>query len=83
MIRLYDITIDEYEEMVEAQSGLCAICGGLPRGRSNVLVVDHCHTTGVIRGLLCHPCNHGIAIIGDTEERLQAAVNYLKRPGRV
>lgn len=50
----YGITLDDYNSVLEAQNGRCAICGELP---SNHLCIDHDHKTGKVRGLLCISCN--------------------------
>lgn len=55
LIRRYGITTDDYDRMLEAQKGVCALCGRLPGAR--LLHVDHCHDTDRVRGLLCHQCN--------------------------
>ena len=58
---LYGIGIEDYDSILSAQGGCCAICGAMPVkvGRANhaTLVVDHDHDTGAVRGLLCNPCN--------------------------
>ncbi len=60
--RKYGITINDYEQMLKQQNGVCKICKGLdPSGRR--LAVDHCHTTGVVRGLLCPSCNTALGRI--------------------
>jgi len=57
--KLYGITIDQFEARLAAQGGVCAICRGLPApGRQ--FHVDHDHTTGAIRGILCQKCNGGL-----------------------
>lgn len=48
----YGITLEEYEQLQQKQNHCCALCGEKKR-----LIVDHCHDTGNIRGLLCHGCN--------------------------
>lgn len=70
----YQLTVADYDRMVEAQSGRCAICHGQPPR----LVVDHDHATGQIRGLLCHKCNVGLGALGDDLGGLLAAVAYLE-----
>lgn len=75
----YGITQEQYDEMLEAQGGGCAICGSpLPRnsGKSH-LAVDHDHKTGRVRGLLCDPCNNGLARFDDDPEKLMKAAKYL------
>lgn len=51
----YKITTGDYDRMYDEQNGLCILCN-----RSRALVVDHCHSTSKVRGLLCHGCNLGI-----------------------
>lgn len=72
--------------MVEAQDGLCAICGrpettrSCASGEPRRLSVDHDHVTGQVRGLLCHGCNVAIGHFGDDVEVLLSAVRYLEGP---
>lgn len=73
----YGITQEQYDEMVRRQNGLCAICEHAPIQK--VLVVDHDHKTGVIRGLLCDACNVGLGRFGDDPKLLRAALRYLER----
>ena len=78
----YGITIDEYDAMHDNQGGVCAICG-LPEtttkgdGVVKRLAVDHCHTTGKVRGLLCNDCNRGIGLLKDDVALLTNSVLYL------
>ena len=53
--RAFGLTLEQYQEMFEAQGGLCALCN--QEGQRRLLAVDHDHVTGRIRGLLCHICN--------------------------
>lgn len=62
-----------YEALLEQQGGQCAICREKP-GR----YVDHNHTTGKIRGLLCNACNRGLGLLGDETKRLERAIEYLR-----
>jgi hypothetical protein len=68
---------DEYERMLEAQGGGCAICGAKPKTRR--LHVDHDHATGKVRGLLCHRCNRALPMWVDVVWLLKA-IRYLE-PG--
>jgi hypothetical protein len=80
MKHLYGITIDEYDSMVAAQGGGCAICGGQNwSGKS--LSIDHNHNTNKVRGLLCNNCNTAIGLLGERIEVLASAINYLKENG--
>lgn len=71
----YGITVAIYEDMFVAQGGVCKICK-VPPWR--MLVVDHCHKTLKVRGLLCHECNTALGKFKDDTYRLQEAINYLK-----
>lgn len=73
----YKMTLLDYERMVESQDGRCAICGTDKPGRYGVFCVDHCHSSGAVRGLLCQPCNHGLGNFKDSIARLAKAINYL------
>ncbi len=77
-LRRYGLTIADYDRMVDEQKGVCAICHGhQPDGRR--LYVDHCHTTGIVRGLLCVSCNRGLGSFIDNPEALRRAALYLER----
>jgi hypothetical protein len=75
--KLYDVSIAEYREMVRKADGVCEICGGLPKGKGR-LSIDHCHTTGRIRGVLCGPCNSVLGMAQESEDILNKAVSYLR-----
>jgi len=72
---LYGITQDEYNHLLSCQNSQCAICGKVHSERS--LVVDHCHYTNKIRGLLCQQCNFMLGLASDNKEILKRAVEYL------
>lgn len=72
-LRAYGLTEQTYNEMFDAQGGKCAICD-----RAIKLVVDHCHKTGRVRGLLCNPCNISLGNFEDDSDRLLRAVEYLR-----
>lgn len=78
--RIYGVTREQYEQMLDAQGGRCAICGGTStRRRSEFFHVDHCHDTGRVRGLLCHKCNTAIGMLGDDVHVTRRALEYLER----
>jgi hypothetical protein len=76
--RVYGLRPGEYAAQLELQGGTCAICQGQNPHRS--IVVDHCHDTGTLRGLLCDACNMGIGGLRDDPALLQRAINYLQSP---
>jgi hypothetical protein len=75
----YGMSIGEYERLLEAQNGKCAICGATKPGeRIQHFVVDHDHQTGCIRGLLCNLCNVLLGSARDNPIILESAKAYLK-----
>lgn len=68
--------MDAYLALLQKQNGKCAICGTKDFGKK-APNVDHCHATGVIRGLLCCSCNRGIGLLKDDPELLLKAAGYL------
>lgn len=83
----FDLTLSEYENLVESQQHSCAICrrpdgsdaAGLDSARR--LSVDHDHTTRMVRGLLCTNCNNGLGRFMDSARLLRAAADYLDKHG--
>lgn len=71
----YGLSREDYEALVAAQFGCCAICGE----RDKSLCVDHDHSTGKIRELLCSSCNLAISHLRDDPSRALAAHEYLNR----
>lgn len=77
--RKYGLTREAFSAMLEAQGGVCAICKRPPHGgRGGVLCVDHNHSTGKVRALLCHHCNMVIGYAEEDIARLLAMVEYLR-----
>ena len=69
------LTDADYEALLDAQSGGCAVCGSTPKTRR--LHVDHDHATGRVRGLLCYRCNRWLLTYGVTPALLSRAADYL------
>lgn len=80
MRREYHISLEEYNKVFKHQGRVCAICKRPVQPGKARLAIDHCHTTGQVRGLLCWPCNRAIAVFKDDLIRLKAAVAYLTNP---
>lgn len=92
--REYGITLDTYEQMKKVQGGKCKICGDIPTGMRkksgkphswngryyvDQLVVDHCHTTGRVRHLLCNRCNPLIGMGKEKRGRIMKAWDYIDK----
>ena len=75
----FGLSKEEYESLVTKQGGKCAICGGPPIRANKHLDVDHNHSTGKVRGLLCSNCNIGLGMFLDSEELLDTAINYIRQ----
>lgn len=79
--RDYGITFEDYQKLLQAQDGVCAVCKQPERRRSRgrvlPLCVDHDHATGAVRGLLCSRCNTALGMAEDDEFRLIALADYL------
>jgi hypothetical protein len=74
----YSIDYNTYTQMYDEQEGKCKICGiEKELGGSNGLLVDHCHNTNKVRGLLCNNCNSGLGKFKDNKELLLKAIEYI------
>lgn len=81
--KLYRITLDDYNQLLTLQKHVCAICkqpetNMQATGTKFSLAVDHCHTTGKVRGLLCSSCNRAIGLFNHSSDTILSAVKYLK-----
>lgn len=74
----YGISESQYNEMLELQNYSCACCKASEPGGRGRWHVDHCHVSGLVRGLLCHSCNIGIGHLGDSVDGVEKALIYLK-----
>lgn len=78
--RLFHITLEEYDAMWKAQGECCAICRKPPEdSRGFRPHVDHCHSTGKVRGILCGLCNKGLGMFRDDLVVVQQAARYLEQ----
>ena len=71
----FNISREDYQQMLVDQDNLCAIC---KKEVAWEAAVDHCHTTGKIRGLLCRNCNLGLGGFKDNIETVRKAIEYVK-----
>jgi len=69
LLRKYNLSLADYHQMLASQGGKCAMCGSAKPGGHGTFHVDHDHTTGAVRGLLCHHCNVGLGHLGDEPKR--------------
>lgn len=70
----YGFERDEYEAFLESHNFECDVCGS----KKN-LGVDHDHESGIVRGLLCSNCNTALGLVKDSNERLEALIDYLEK----
>ena len=84
----YGITFAVYNALLEKQNHRCAICNALDTSSrlpgpkyKHGLVVDHCHTSKQVRGLLCHSCNTMLGACKDNPVTLQSGIDYLSHQG--
>jgi len=76
----YGLSEDQYAELLSDQGGVCAICKtDAPGGRYGTFHVDHCHKTGIVRGILCHNCNVTLGKMGDSVDGVMKYLDYLSR----
>jgi hypothetical protein len=82
----YGITVEQYDQMLADQRGLCALCEKPPKeggtGPAGVLHVDHDHATGRVRALLCVDCNSGLGRFFDDPDLMRRAADYVEYFGK-
>lgn len=76
--RKYGISVDEYNSLLEKQQNSCAVCETHLSNFNERLAVDHCHSTGKVRGLLCRHCNLMLGNASDQADILRAGASYLE-----
>lgn len=76
--KTYGLTLQDYQNLYEKQNGYCPICNKHQSEFARSFDIDHCHTTGKVRSLLCNLCNSGIGHLKDNITYLQRAITYLE-----
>lgn len=81
--KFYGLTEAQYDFLAAQQGGVCAICGEPEirtiRGARTPLIVDHCHESGEVKGLLCYRCNLALGYFRERPALLRSAAGYLER----
>jgi hypothetical protein len=72
----FSLTPEDEVLILARQGGGCGVCGG--ESQRAYYDLDHCHETGTVRGLLCGRCNKGLGLLGDNEEAVMRALEYLR-----
>lgn len=75
----YGITREQYLKLIGDCGGRCEIC----KEESDDLVVDHCHASGKVRGMLCRQCNAGLGHFDESPEHIRKAITYLEKHNEV
>ncbi len=73
LLKKYGISLKQRNDLETKQAGLCAICN-----KNKKLYIDHCHSSGRIRGLLCNECNMALGLFNDNKEAISKAIEYLE-----
>lgn len=80
LLHKFNITLTQYTEILARQGGRCAVCHRT-NPEQKYFPVDHKHSTGQVRGILCGTCNVGIGMFYDNPELLRQAAQYLEQAG--
>lgn len=75
-LKKYGLSPEQFQAMIDGQEGKCAICKIVPSGG---LVIDHNHTSGKIRELLCNSCNPAVGMIGENPDIARKIIEYLTK----
>src|SRR5678815_1045565 len=81
IMRCFNITLEEYDDILSEQGGGCGICGSTPKAGKS-LAVDHDHGTGFVRGLLCFFCNKRVLGARNAEVLIKTAAYVTDPPAR-
>jgi hypothetical protein len=77
LVRRYGITLEDKEAIILRQDSICPMCGRKLDTLTEHTAVDHCHTTGKIRGVVHRGCNVAIARLGDDVGAIRRLMRYL------
>jgi hypothetical protein len=78
MLKEYKLSETDYEVLKKVQNNSCAICGTHQKHLLTKLAVDHNHSTGTYRGLLCGACNRALGLLKDDISMLEKSIMYLR-----
>ncbi len=81
-LKTYGITESIYESMLIKQGKTCKICGKINKNNKK-LTIDHCHKTGVVRGLLCVKCNSALGLVDENLDVLSRLMRYVQNKGDI
>ena len=76
--KLYGLSVKEYDELYAEAEGQCQCCGIKEKELNKRLAVDHCHSSGKVRGLLCGKCNTALGQLDDSLDKISSLYSYLK-----
>lgn len=80
LIKAYGITMDDLLEKIKVQDNRCSICKNeFDLSAPQFIHVDHSHSTGKVRDILCHYCNTGLGMFKENSDFLKSAIKYLKK----
>lgn len=75
----YGVTLEQYAKMLVSQDFKCFICNTHADNHKKAFAVDHCHSSGKVRGLLCSTCNLMLGLAKDNTKTLEQAIAYLNQ----
>lgn len=79
LIKLYGITLDDYQNMLQKQNHICSICKSVEKTKNRTLSVDHDHKTNKIRELLCQRCNAALGMLEEDPRIIGNLLDYIKK----
>lgn len=75
LLKCFGITVEDFNNQLDYQNDVCSVCGD-----PNPISVDHCHSSGKIRGILCRSCNTMLGMAKDNPNTLLSGIKYLADP---